>query len=71
MRLSEELEQYQNSGDFGLALSGMAEKAKALENAFEKLIDLAGECDSWESFPSDALDEAYYAITNSKDKQHD
>lgn len=40
------------------------ERIKKLEVAFEKLIDLAGECDGWESFPSNALDEAYAVIEN-------
>ena len=40
------------------------ERIKKLEVAFKRLIDLAGECDGWESFPSNALDEAYAVIEN-------
>jgi hypothetical protein len=33
MKLSEELQQYHNSGDFGKALEGLAERAAQLEDA--------------------------------------
>jgi hypothetical protein len=36
--------------------------AEMLKCALEKLISVAEKCDSWESFPSKALDEAYAAI---------
>ena len=62
MKLSEELEQDSNSGDFGLALEYAVLRSRRLESAFQALIDLAQECDSWESFPSQALEDAQSAI---------
>lgn len=50
------------------SLSELFDKAdarnKELELALEKLADLASECDSWESFPSNALDEAYSHLSH-------
>jgi hypothetical protein len=40
-------------------LEQQQERITELEVALLKLIDLAGECDSWESFPSSALDDAH------------
>lgn len=34
------------------------ERIEKLESALSKLIDVAQECDGWESFPSSDLDEA-------------
>ena len=66
MRLSDELQGEHDCGDFGDGLCGYPEKARNLESAFQKLIDLAQECDSWESFPSSALDEAQAVIENNE-----
>ncbi len=34
------------------------ERIDSLEKGFQALVDLAETCDSWESFPSKALDDA-------------
>jgi len=33
-----------------------------LRNALENLVEVASQCDGWESFPQCALDEAYDAL---------
>lgn len=35
-----------------------------LENALRKICNVADECDSWETFPSEVLDEAYDVLDN-------
>ena len=40
------------------AINEQQARIAELEGALLKLIDVASQCDSWESFPSDDLDEA-------------
>ena len=41
-----------------------SERIKKLESELIKLIDLAQQCDGWECFPSEPLDEAYLVVEN-------
>lgn len=42
-------------------------KVEKLRNALQRLIDVAEQCDSWESFPSKALEDAEKALGDSND----
>ena len=42
------------------------ERIESLEKGFQSLVDLAQTCDSWESFPSQALDDAQDIIDDNK-----
>lgn len=59
---------YNSEADFihqcfqDLAPASESARIKELEEALLKLINLAQECDSWESFPQDPLDEAYDCV---------
>lgn len=44
----------------------MALRIKELEAALIELMDKASECDSWESFPDQYLDDAYKALEQNK-----
>jgi len=41
----------------------LGSRIQELESGLERLIHLASECDSWESFPQQPLDAAYELIT--------
>ena len=43
-----------------------AKRIKELEAALDKLTTTAERCDSWESFPQDALDSAYHVLYDKK-----
>ena len=43
-------------------------KVEKLRNALQRLIDVAEQCDSWESFPSKALEDAEKALGDSNDQ---
>lgn len=43
------------------------DEIERLRNALQRLIDVAEQCDSWESFPSKALEDAEKALGDSND----
>jgi len=48
------------------AIEELEQHIEQLEVALNKLISVASECDGWESFPSESLEEAH-DILNNKD----
>jgi hypothetical protein len=41
-------------------------RVEILEIALKNLIEMAEQCDGWESFPSESLDEAREALSSNK-----
>lgn len=71
MKLSEKLKQIYDSGDCGEAIEGYAEKAKALEDALEKIAKWRREFPETGEFWSDVTAVSYRDANGGPDGERD